>query len=70
MKSGWKVSTNYCGDITSYKVYRLYDVQKVDEDFNREYKDKVYYSKDKAQRDADEANKKDSERFWKHKDCY
>lgn len=65
MKSEWKVSTNYCGDMKSFHVYRLKDIEKSDDVDNREYKNQVYYKKDEAKKAAAEANKEDAERFWK-----
>ena len=68
MKSGWKVSTNYCSDLRLYQVYRLRDTNKPDEGGNREYKDKVYYNKDEAKKAANEANKEECETFWKERE--
>ena len=65
MKSEWRVSTNYCGGVKSFQVYRLRDVEKTDEGGNREYKDGVYSSKDEAKKAADEANKEECETFWR-----
>jgi len=65
MKSEWRVATNYCGDMKSFRIYRLKDAQKPDENGNREYKDKIYYRKDEALNAAKEANKEAAERFWR-----
>lgn len=65
MKSGWRVAPKWTGDITGYQVYRLFDMGKPDNEDNREYKDKVYYSKDEALKAAKAANIAESERYWK-----
>ena len=63
MKSEWKVRANWTGDMEMYQVYRLYDVQKVDEAYNRE-EDGLYVKKDKAEARAKELNTREAERFW------
>ena len=63
MKSEWKVRTNWTGDMKMYQVYRLYDVQKIDNSGNRE-EDGLYVKKDKAEVRAKELNMREAERFW------
>lgn len=65
MKSGWRVAPLWVSDITRFKVYRLIDMGKPDTEENREYKDKLYYNKDEALKDAKVFNIQESERFWK-----
>ena len=65
MKSEWRVSSNWTGDIRLYQVYRLYDVQKVDNSGNRENDVSLYSNRADAEARAKELNARESERFWK-----
>ena len=48
MKSTWKVSTNVMGAEKFYQIYRLYDVQKIDNSGNREVYNKIFEDKEEA----------------------
>ena len=64
MKSEWRVTTNYTVGGKSFQVYRLMDLN--DPDGEVEFAGPLYRNKDVAKREADNLNKRDAERFWKH----
>lgn len=57
MKSRWKVSSQVCGDIKIYQVYRLRDVDSVDENGNRQYDALIFSDKREALNRVDVLNK-------------
>lgn len=60
MKSKWKVDSEVIGNHrVGYKVYRLYDRQKVNMEFNREYAAQPFYTYKEAQKYADFLNRLD-----------
>lgn len=49
VKGEWQVSSQYIGGLKVYQVYRLRDVAEIDHAGNREYKNTIYTSREKAE---------------------
>lgn len=59
MKSNWKVTSNFINEEKMYAVYRIKDINKVDNSSNREYLGGYMLNKDEAKKIADEMNSKE-----------
>ena len=57
MKSEWKVAHQYAGGEKFIRVYRLYDVQKIDHSGNREYVPHIFDTDEEAKDYANNLNK-------------
>ena len=65
MKSGYQIRKIFFGTTTAYEVYRLTDVTKSDEDYNREVYG-TYTSKSDAEVAVKLRNKYEVERYWQY----
>ena len=61
MKSKWKVTSNYIGDVKMYGVYRNLNTTAVDHSGNREYHGGYMESKEEAEKIVEMLNKKAGE---------